>query len=155
MEELTKYWERLSNDGTYYAGYTKNLHSGRRVDGMHVIYPAGQKEIFKKRQTAGIMAAVLLIQSVFLVMTDDIKIYFWIPCMIVAVFLMIVFIYSCCENYFYRCCLFWDDRICCRGIYGIVRMAGCMLLFRRGDDKLVALQRSSCSDLWCNRTDPV
>lgn len=32
-----------------------------------------------------------------LVMTDDIKIYFWIPCMIVAVFLMIVFIYSCCE----------------------------------------------------------
>jgi peptidoglycan/LPS O-acetylase OafA/YrhL len=55
------------------------------------------KKRFQKWQTAGIMAAVLLIQSVFLVMTDDIKIYFWIPCMIVAVFLMIVFIYSCCE----------------------------------------------------------
>ena len=55
------------------------------------------KKRFQKRQMAGIMAAVLLIQSVFLVMTDDIKIYFWIPCMIVAVFLMIVFIYSCCE----------------------------------------------------------
>jgi len=48
------------------------------------------KKRFQKWQTAGIMAAVLLIQSVFLVMTDDIKIYFWIP-------LMIVFIYSCCE----------------------------------------------------------
>ena len=55
------------------------------------------KKRFQKWQTAGIMAAVLLIQSVFLVMTDDIKIYFWIPCMIVAVFLMIAFIYSCCE----------------------------------------------------------
>ena len=38
------------------------------------------KKRFQKWQTAGIMAAVLLIQSVFLVMTDDIKIYFWIPC---------------------------------------------------------------------------
>lgn len=55
------------------------------------------KKRFRKWQTAGIMAAVLLIQSVFLVATDDIKIYFWIPCMIVAVFLMIGFIYSCCE----------------------------------------------------------
>lgn len=64
MEELTKYWGEVINDGTYYAGYTKNLHSGRRVDGMHVIYPAGQKR-FQKWQTAGIMAAVLLIQSVF------------------------------------------------------------------------------------------
>ncbi|MFQ7238821.1 MAG: hypothetical protein ACLRP8_07445 [Roseburia intestinalis] len=31
------------------------------------------KKRFQKWQTAGIMAAVLLIQSVFLVMTDDIK----------------------------------------------------------------------------------
>ena len=48
MEELDKILGRgYQMMDTYYAGYTKNLHSGRRVDGMHVIYPAGQKEIPK------------------------------------------------------------------------------------------------------------
>ena len=43
------------------------------------------------------MAVFLLIQSVFLMITGSVKIYFWIPCMIIAVLLMIGFIYGCCE----------------------------------------------------------
>ena len=43
------------------------------------------------------MAVFLLIQSVFLMITGNVKIYFWIPCMIIAVLLMIGFIYGCCE----------------------------------------------------------
>ena len=113
------------------------------------------KKRFQKWQTAGIMAAVLLIQSVFLVMTDDIKIYFWIPCMIVAVFLMIVFIYSCCEITFTDAAYFGMIAFVVAEFMASFEWRGCMLLFRRGDDKLVALQRYSCSDLWCNRTDPV
>ncbi len=73
--------------------FTRQLQSG-----WHACYlSCHSKRDFQKCRRQCIMAAVLLIQSVFLVVTDDIKIYFWIPCMIVAVFLMIVFIYSCCE----------------------------------------------------------
>lgn len=43
------------------------------------------------------MAAALVIQSLFLTMTGSVRIYFWIPCMIIAVLLMIGFIYGCCD----------------------------------------------------------
>lgn len=36
-------------------------------------------------------------QSAFLVSTGNVLIYFWIPCMIIAVFLMIAFIHLCCD----------------------------------------------------------
>ena len=52
---------------------------------------------FSKYKTAAIMAAAFVIQSVFLTATGDISIYFWIPCMVVAVLLMIGFIAGCCE----------------------------------------------------------
>ena len=52
---------------------------------------------FSKYKTAAIMAAAFVIQSVFLTATGDIAIYFWIPCMVVAVLLMIGFIAGCCE----------------------------------------------------------
>ena len=43
------------------------------------------------------MAVFLIVQSAFLMITGSVKIYFWIPCMIIAVLLMIGFIYGCCE----------------------------------------------------------
>ena len=56
---------------------------------------------FKKRfssiVTGCIMAGMFGIQSVFLTVTDDVRLYFWIPCMILAVVLMIFFIFLCCE----------------------------------------------------------
>ena len=45
----------------------------------------------------GILVASLVLQSVFLVATGDLIIYLWIPCMIVAVLLMILMIYGCCD----------------------------------------------------------
>ena len=64
--------------------------------GMHVVYPACKKR-FANGKTGALMAVFLLIQSVFLMITGNVKIYFWIPCMIIAVLLMIGFIYGCCE----------------------------------------------------------
>lgn len=55
------------------------------------------KKRFQKWETGLLMAAMLLVQSAFLVLTGDLKIIFWIPCMIFAVLLMIGFIFGCCD----------------------------------------------------------
>lgn len=55
------------------------------------------KKRFQKWETGLLMAAMLLVQSAFLVLTGDLKIVFWIPCMIFAVLLMIGFIFGCCD----------------------------------------------------------
>ncbi len=55
------------------------------------------KKRFSRLQTIGMMAVSIVIQSAFLVATGNLAIYFWIPCMILAVLLMIAFIYGCCE----------------------------------------------------------
>ena len=43
------------------------------------------------------MAVMLVVQSGFMVVTEDVSLFFWIPCMMVAVFLMLFFIYASCE----------------------------------------------------------
>ncbi len=55
------------------------------------------KKRFDRVKTGALMAAALVIQSLFLTMTGSVRIYFWIPCMIIAVLLMIGFIYGCCD----------------------------------------------------------
>lgn len=55
------------------------------------------KKRFDRYRTVGIVVVSLVLQSVFLVATGDLIIYLWIPCMIVAVMLMILVIYGCCD----------------------------------------------------------
>lgn len=55
------------------------------------------KQRFSRWKVLGISAAALAVQSVFMILTGDVAIYFWIPCMIVAVLLMVLYIYSCCD----------------------------------------------------------
>ena len=55
------------------------------------------KKRMKKIQTAAIMAGALLVQGVFLVLTGNLPLYLWIPCMILAVLLMIGFIFGSCD----------------------------------------------------------
>ena len=45
-----------------------------------------------------ISAASLLVQSLFLVYTKNLPIFFWIPCMLMAVFFMFIFMYIVCED---------------------------------------------------------
>lgn len=56
---------------------------------------------FKKRfspvVTGYIMAGMFGVQSVFLILTGDVRLCLWVPCMIIAVSLMIGFILCCCE----------------------------------------------------------
>lgn len=54
------------------------------------------KKRFSKIKTGVIMAVMLVVQSGFMVVTEDVSLFFWIPCMIVAVFLMLFFIYVSC-----------------------------------------------------------
>ena len=39
----------------------------------------------------------LLFQSTFLILTDDVPVALWVPCMCLAVFFMLIFIYSACR----------------------------------------------------------
>ena len=54
------------------------------------------KKRFSKIKTGVIMAVMLVVQSGFMVVTEDVSLFFWIPCMMVAVFLMLFFIYVSC-----------------------------------------------------------
>ncbi|AYV69400.1 ATP-binding protein [Niallia circulans] len=42
-------------------------------------------------------SGALIIQSVFLVITKDLPIVFWVPCMVVAMGMMFLLIYMCCD----------------------------------------------------------
>lgn len=53
------------------------------------------KKRFKPALTAVIMAVMLALQSGFMVVTEDVRLFLWIPCMIVAVILMFFFIFIC------------------------------------------------------------
>ncbi len=44
--------------------------------------------------------AALVLQAVFMILTKHVTIVLWIPCMIAAFFLMMLFIYSCCKTSF-------------------------------------------------------
>lgn len=52
---------------------------------------------FSRFKTVGIAAFVLISLSAFMVVTDEVLIIFWLPCMILAVLFMMVFIYSSCK----------------------------------------------------------
>ena len=56
------------------------------------------KKRFEWWKSAFIIVGMLIVQSAFLVSTGNVLIYFWIPCMIIAVFLMIGFIHLCCDD---------------------------------------------------------
>ncbi len=62
-----------------------------------VLFLLPLKKRFDKPETGILMTIMLLVQSGFLVITGNIAIWFWIPCMAVAVFLMIAFLYLGCE----------------------------------------------------------
>ena len=55
------------------------------------------KKRFEWWKSAFIIVGMLIVQSAFLVSTGNVLIYFWIPCMIIAVFFMIAFIHLCCD----------------------------------------------------------
>jgi len=47
--------------------------------------------------TAAVSAAALLIQSLFLILTDDLPTIFWIPCMMLAVGFMYLYLFGTCR----------------------------------------------------------
>ena len=62
-----------------------------------MLFIVSLKKRFEWWKSGLIMAGMLVLQSVFLVATGNVPIYFWIPCMIAAVSLMVGFIYFCCH----------------------------------------------------------
>ena len=59
------------------------------------------KKRFDRLKTGLLAAGALIIQSLFLMVTGNVRIYFWIPCMVIAVLLMMVLfmdaVRSACE----------------------------------------------------------
>lgn len=52
---------------------------------------------FSRGKMIGISTGALVLQIAFLVLTGDVPLAFWIPCMAFAVMLMYVYIYSVCD----------------------------------------------------------
>ena len=110
-----------------------------------MLFIVSLKKRFEWWKSGLIMAGMLVMQSVFLVATGNVPIYFWIPCMIAAVSLMVGFIYFCCDVNF-------QDA----GYFGMIAfvvaefMADCMLNL----DKTIAgcwnAGTYACSSLWCS-----
>ena len=55
------------------------------------------KRRFSAIQTSFLSAGVLLLQSVFLIATDDVPLFCWLPCMLLAFGIMIFFLYGACR----------------------------------------------------------
>ena len=55
------------------------------------------KKRFAPVLTGVIMAVMLAVQSGFMVVTEEVRLFLWIPCMIAAVILMFFFIFICCS----------------------------------------------------------
>lgn len=62
-----------------------------------MLFVVQMKKRFDRKKTVCMMLGMLIVQSVFLILTADLFIYFWIPCMVIAGVMMVLFIYSCCE----------------------------------------------------------
>ncbi len=62
-----------------------------------IIFIIPLKKRFQPRMTILIAAAALTVQSVFMVLTGEVEIYFWIPCMMAAFLMMLELIAVCCE----------------------------------------------------------
>lgn len=56
------------------------------------------KRKLKNREFAVASVLALILQSVFLVLTKSLPIYFWIPCMLAAVLMMYLFMYIVCDD---------------------------------------------------------
>lgn len=56
------------------------------------------KRKVKKPYFIAISIAALVVQSLFLVLTANLPIYFWIPCMLTAVLFMFVFMFIVCDD---------------------------------------------------------
>ena len=64
---------------------------------MYAFYCIAEKKDLNGGRVGLIMAGMLVLQSVFSGGNRKWPIYFWIPCMIAAVSLMVGFIYFCCD----------------------------------------------------------
>ena len=56
------------------------------------------KRKVKRSSFVVISAVALVVQSLFLVFTANLPIFFWIPCMLMAVLFMFVFMFIVCED---------------------------------------------------------
>lgn len=63
-----------------------------------VIFILPLKKRRRQIETVLFAGVMLVFQSVFLVATGKLQLFFWIPCMILAVALMVAFIFCCCDT---------------------------------------------------------
>ncbi len=62
-----------------------------------ILFLLPMKKKYDTKKTAVMAGIFLVVQSVFLVGTDNVPIYLWVPCMVIAVAMMMGFLYLTCE----------------------------------------------------------
>ena len=84
--------------GHLYAGYSADFIRQLAEWMACLIFILPFKKRFSPAVTGCLVAGAFGIQSVFLISTGGVRLIFWIPCMIFAVFLMVAFVFCCCEG---------------------------------------------------------
>lgn len=61
---------------------------------------------YNRKKTIAISTVVLVAQIVFMHVTGNVSLWFWVPCMSIAYFNMTLFIYGTCKTSYWECCYY-------------------------------------------------
>ena len=61
---------------------------------------------YGRKKTIVISTMVLAAQMIFMHVTGNVSLWFWVPCMLIAYFNMTVFIYGTCKTSYWECCYY-------------------------------------------------
>lgn len=61
---------------------------------------------YDRKKTVAISTMVLFTQMIFMHLTGNVSLWFWVPCMLIAYFNMTLFIYGTCKTSYWECCYY-------------------------------------------------
>jgi len=61
---------------------------------------------YDRKKTIAISTMVLFTQMIFMHLTGNVSLWFWVPCMLIAYFNMTLFIYGTCKTSYWECCYY-------------------------------------------------
>ena len=61
---------------------------------------------YGRKKTIVISTMVLAAQMIFMHVTGNVSLWFWVPCMLIAYFNMTIFIYGTCKTSYWECCYY-------------------------------------------------
>ncbi|MBQ3558170.1 MAG: GHKL domain-containing protein [Agathobacter sp.] len=71
-----------------------------------LVFIAVLRPRFGRKKIIAISIVVLIAQAIFMHLTGNVSLWFWIPCMLLAYLNMTLFIYACCKTSYWESCYY-------------------------------------------------